>query len=79
MSQDSRATRIYRFYLLDDADHIVTAHEIEAGTDEEASELAAAMLRDQARHRAIEVWERARKVCRHPPDEARAKDARDTA
>ena len=79
MSQGAQATRTYRFYLLDDGDHVVTAHEIEAGTDEEASELAAAMLREQARHRAIEVWDRARKVCRHPPDEARAKDASDTA
>ena len=72
MEQTAQAIRTYRFYLLDDGDHVVAAHEIEAGSDEEASDLAAAMLREQTRHPAIEVWDRTRKVCRHPFDELRA-------
>ena len=77
MAQDSQAIRTYRFYLLNALDHIAMAHEVEAGSDEEACELAAAMLKEQARHPAIEVWDRTRKVCRHP--ERRPQEVRETA
>src|SRR5579863_4179978 len=63
MSQQPQAVRTYRLYLLDDSDHIVKAREVEAGSDEEAAELAAEMLQKEARA-AVEVWDRARRVCR---------------
>jgi hypothetical protein len=65
MAYSAQAIRTYRLYLLDNRDHIVTAHEIEAGSDEEACARAAALLKEHAVHPAIEVWDRTRKVCHH--------------
>lgn len=60
------AIRSYRLYFLDDGDRIARAHDIDSTSDAEACDRAAMMLREQSNFPCIEVWERARKVCRHP-------------
>ena len=64
------AIRAYRFYFIDDGGSIAHAHDVDSSSDEEASDRAALMLRDQPRFAAIEVWDRARRVCRHPGGDA---------
>lgn len=67
MKQSVRgAVRSYRFYFLDGENHIAMAHEIDSSTDAEACDLAVMMLAEQSAFPSIEVWDRARKVCRHP-------------
>jgi hypothetical protein len=63
---DHAAVLAYRFYFLDESGHIANTHEIESASDEEAGELAALMLAEQSKYPGIEVWDRARKVCRIP-------------
>ncbi|HUK57955.1 MAG TPA: hypothetical protein VLV50_01900 [Stellaceae bacterium] len=59
-----QSIRGYRCYLFDAAGHIAIVHEIEATSDKEACEFADRMLAEQPRYPAIEVWDRARQVCR---------------
>lgn len=56
----------YRFYFLNGAGLIEHAQDIESGSDREACELAELMLLEQTTYPSIEVWNRTRKVCRHP-------------
>jgi hypothetical protein len=52
----------YRFYFLRD-DHIVSALDEEAASDEEAAVIAQRL----AKETDVEVWDRARKVCAVSP------------
>ena len=61
-----QAIRPYRIYLIDSTGHIAKAHDVEATSDEEARELAQLMLAEQSDHPIVEVWDRARTVCRLP-------------
>jgi hypothetical protein len=60
----SQSIRAYRCYLFGGNGHIARAHDIEATSDEEACEFATQMLAQQSDYPAIEVWDRARQVCR---------------
>ena len=62
----SEIIRSYRLYFLDTGDHIARAHDIEAPSDDGACEIAARMLSEQSHYACVEVWDRARKVFRHP-------------
>jgi hypothetical protein len=66
-----RYNRSYRLYFLDREDHIARAHDIESPSDEDVRELAAKMWSEQKwgdlpRYSGVEIWERGRKVWRHP-------------
>jgi hypothetical protein len=52
----------YRFYILDAEDHIVQAFEIECANDAKARLAARQLLAGDPYHRAVEVWERARRI-----------------
>ena len=59
----TRAVRSYVIYLRDSRDTIARTQEIEAGSDEEARQLAALMLGKQITYPSAEIWDRARFVC----------------
>jgi hypothetical protein len=52
----------YRFYILDAEDHIVQAFEIECANDAKARLAARQLLAGDPYHRAVEVWERTRRL-----------------
>ena len=52
----------YRCYVLDAADHIVQAHDLDCETDAEAEAAAAILLARDPYHRSVEVWHAARRV-----------------
>lgn len=63
--------RSYRLYFLDRQGHIAGAHDIESPSDEYVRELAAKMWGEQkwsdlSGYSGVEIWERGRKICRHP-------------
>jgi hypothetical protein len=58
----TQAVRSYRVYLRDGSDMIARVREIDAGSDEEARQLAARMLYEQTIYPIAEVWDRARLV-----------------
>ena len=58
---------LYRCFFLNEDDHIKAVEIIEAGAVGEAIESALAMLRARPHHRAIELWEGARKL--YPADQ----------
>ncbi len=62
----SQSLRAYRAYLLDNKGKIARAHELEAGSDEEACELAILILNGQSSYPAVEIWDRARRIRRLP-------------
>jgi len=57
------ALRSYLVYLRDSSGTIARTHEIEAGSDEHAHELAMLLLNEQLVCRSGEVWDRVRFVC----------------
>ena len=61
-----RSIRAYRVYLLDRLGKIATAHDVEAGSDDEACELANLILTEQSSHPSVEIWDRARRIRRLP-------------
>jgi len=52
----------YRCYLLDAEDHILQAHDIECDDDTQAQSAAQHFLTRDPYHRAVEVWERTRRI-----------------
>jgi hypothetical protein len=56
----------YRFYLLDVQFRIAKAIVIECADDDEARWRGWKILAASDGHRAVEVWDRARRVYRHP-------------
>ncbi len=54
--------RPYRCYFLNQAGRIEASEIVEAEADEEALIQAAQLLKGQRHYRAIEVWDRARRV-----------------
>ena len=57
------AVRTYRVYLRDALNVLARVREIEAGSDEEARELAVKVLNEHSAYPIAEVWDRARHVC----------------
>jgi hypothetical protein len=60
--------RSYRCYLLNKAGLISAVELIECGGDGDAQQAALKMLRENAQHHAIEVWDQARQVFRQARD-----------
>jgi hypothetical protein len=54
----------FRCYFLDMRDRIVAAEVVDAADDQEAIELALAMLKARPRHYTIEVWRGAKRIYR---------------
>lgn len=52
----------YRCYLLDAEDHILQAHDIECDDDTQAQSAARQFLTRDPYHRAVEVWQRTRRI-----------------
>ena len=63
------AMRSYRLYLRDAQNALSRAHDVELASDEDAREIAARMLNEQATYPCVEVWDRARRVCTVRRDE----------
>ena len=63
------AIRSYRIYLRDSSAALARAHDVDLASDEDACQLAALMLDDQAVYPCVEVWDRARLVCAVRRDE----------
>jgi hypothetical protein len=53
----------YRFYYLNDADHIVDAEWAPCTNDNTAIERAERLLEESRGYRAVEVWQGIRRVC----------------
>ena len=53
---------VYRCYFLNAANRIEAAEDLDAETLSEAVERAQSMLQSRPQHRAIELWEGARRV-----------------
>ncbi len=69
MQQSPRQSiRGYRVYLIDQRGKIATAHDVEAGSDDEACELANVILAGQTNHPRVEIWDRARRIRGLPED-----------
>ena len=49
--------RVYRCYFLNERDRIEAYENIEAHAVQEAVDRALALLRQQPKHKAIEIWE----------------------
>jgi hypothetical protein len=62
-----RAMPSYRFYFLNDADHIVDSEWAAYTNDNAAIERAEVLVEDHRRCRAIEVWQGTRRVCAVAP------------
>jgi len=61
--------RSYRLYFRED--HIARAHDIASLSEQDVREILAKMWSEQKwgelrRYSGVEIWERGRKVCRHP-------------
>ena len=61
----------YRCYILDAADHILQAHDLDCGTDAEATSVAEGLLAQDPYHRAVEVWRAPRRVVKLDRDAVR--------
>jgi hypothetical protein len=59
---DRGAMAGYRCYILDAADHIVQAHDLDCESDAHAEATAEDMLVLDPYHRSVEVWHAARPV-----------------
>jgi hypothetical protein len=59
----------YRFYLLNQDDHITKVHVAECEGPDDIQRMALSLLAAQEATAAVEVWERAKRVCRaeRPP------------
>ena len=57
------AIRSYRIYLRDAENVLASGHDVDLASDEEARQLAALMIEEQAVYPCAEVWDRARLVC----------------
>jgi hypothetical protein len=55
--------RPYRLYFRSSDDVLWRSHEVDVASEEEARELGALMLDEQAAYACAEVWDRARYVC----------------
>ena len=63
------AIRSYRIYLRDASNALAVPHDVDLASDEEARQLALLMLDEQVAHPCVEVWDRARLVCKVRRDE----------
>ena len=54
----------YRCYVLDAADHIVQAHNLDCDNDAQAQAEAANFLTQDPYHRSIEIWRATRRIAR---------------
>ena len=62
----------YRCYILDAEDHILQAHDLDCGTDAEATSVAEGLLAPDPYHRAVEVWRATRRVVTAAPTATRS-------
>ena len=58
------AIRGYRVYLRDTHNEIARSQDVDLGSDEDARVLAMLVLDKQAAYPCVEVWDRARLVCK---------------
>ena len=63
MAQAPIAIRSYRIYFRDAKKMLARPYDVDLASDEEARDLAAQMLAEQAVYPCVEVWDRARLVC----------------
>jgi hypothetical protein len=63
-----RAMPSYRFYFLNDADHIIDSDWAACANDNSAIQRAEMLVEDHSRCRAIEVWQGTRRVCAVAPE-----------
>ena len=67
-AQPITATRSYRIYLREATNALSRVYDVDLGSDEDARQLAAAMLNEQAIYPCAEVWDRTRLVCSERKD-----------
>ena len=72
-TQSTPVIRSYRIYLRDAENVLAAGRDVELASDEDARELAARMIEEQATHPCAEVWDRARLVCTVRKEEQTAK------
>jgi len=61
--------RSYRCYLLDAKLHIATVDIVECGDDDDAKRRGREILAANGFYRAVEIWDRERRVALYPAEE----------
>ena len=64
MASPTIAIRPYRIYFRDVENVLSQSHDVELASDDEVRQLAELMLIEQPIYPCVEVWDRARLVCR---------------
>ena len=64
MAQSASAIRPYRLYFRDASNLLARSHDVDLTSDDDARQLAVLMLVKQTAYPCVEVWDRARLVCK---------------